>query len=201
LIIGTAGHVEHGKTTLMRALTGVDPDRLPEEKRRGMTIDLGYAYAGPLGFIDVPGHERLVATMLAGVGGIDAALLVVAADEGVMPQTLEHTQILDLLGLDRGGAGDADRRGAGRTGRLCPRAEPVARAAARGDAGAAGGASPDPARRAEACSRPLRAALTERPPPPLLAALLTAALRRGRDAAGWAVAAPALSPHRVSTGG
>jgi selenocysteine-specific elongation factor len=102
LIIGTAGHVDHGKTALVRALTGVAGDRLPEERRRGMTIDLGYAYAGAWGFIDVPGHERLVATMLAGAGGIDAALLVVAADEGVMPQTVEHARILDLLGIDRG---------------------------------------------------------------------------------------------------
>jgi selenocysteine-specific elongation factor len=102
LIIGTAGHVDHGKTTLVRALTGVDTDRLAEEKRRGMTIELGFAYAGPLGFIDVPGHERLVHTMLAGAGGIDAALLVVAADDGVMPQTVEHAAILDLLGIDRG---------------------------------------------------------------------------------------------------
>ncbi|MBN9509584.1 MAG: selenocysteine-specific translation elongation factor [Alphaproteobacteria bacterium] len=102
MIIGTAGHVDHGKTALVRALTGVPGDRLPEERRRGMTIDLGYAYAGDWGFIDVPGHERLVATMLAGAGGIDAALLVVAADEGVMPQTVEHARILDLLGIDRG---------------------------------------------------------------------------------------------------
>jgi selenocysteine-specific elongation factor len=102
LIIGTAGHVDHGKTALVRALTGVAGDRLAEERRRGMTIDLGYAYAGAWGFIDVPGHERLVATMLAGAGGIDAALLVVAADEGVMPQTVEHARILDLLGIDRG---------------------------------------------------------------------------------------------------
>jgi selenocysteine-specific elongation factor len=102
LIIGTAGHVDHGKTALVRALTGAPGDRLPEERRRGMTIDLGYAYAGDWGFIDVPGHERLVATMLAGAGGIDAALLVVAADEGVMPQTVEHLRILDLLGIDRG---------------------------------------------------------------------------------------------------
>ncbi|HEX3348017.1 MAG TPA: selenocysteine-specific translation elongation factor [Acetobacteraceae bacterium] len=101
MIVGTAGHIDHGKTTLVRALTGVDADRLPEEKRRGMTIDLGYAYAGPLGFVDVPGHERFVHTMLAGAGGIDAALLVVAADDGVMPQTREHTAILHLLGIDR----------------------------------------------------------------------------------------------------
>ena len=102
MLIGTAGHVDHGKTALVKALTGVDADRLAEEKRRGITIDLGYAYAGSLGFIDVPGHERLVHTMLAGAGGIDAALLVVAVDDGVMPQTVEHAQILDLLGIDRG---------------------------------------------------------------------------------------------------
>src|SRR5579859_6750253 len=98
-VVGTAGHVDHGKTTLVRALTGVDTDRLPEEKRRGMTIDLGYAYAGEIGFVDVPGHERFVHTMLAGAAGIDAAVLVVAADDGVMPQTIEHVQILDLLGI------------------------------------------------------------------------------------------------------
>ncbi len=102
MIIGTAGHVDHGKTTLVAALTGHPGDRLPEERRRGMTIDLGYAYHGAVGFIDVPGHERLVATMLAGAGGIDAALLAVAADDGVMPQTIEHVQVLDLLGIDRG---------------------------------------------------------------------------------------------------
>ena len=102
MIIGTAGHVDHGKTALVRALTGIDADRLPEEKRRGITIDLGYAYAGGLGFVDVPGHERLVHTMLAGASGIDAALLVVALTEGVMPQTREHLQIIDLLGIDRG---------------------------------------------------------------------------------------------------
>jgi selenocysteine-specific elongation factor len=102
MLIGTAGHVDHGKTALVKALTGVDADRLAEEKRRGITIDLGYAYAGQLGFIDVPGHEKLVHTMLAGAGGIDAALLVVAVDDGVMPQTEEHAQILDLLGVDRG---------------------------------------------------------------------------------------------------
>ncbi len=86
----------------MRALTGVDTDRLPEEKRRGMTIDLGFAYSGALGFVDVPGHERFVHNMLAGVGGVDLALLVVAADDGVMPQTLEHLAILDLLGIPSG---------------------------------------------------------------------------------------------------
>ena len=102
MIIGTAGHVDHGKTALVKALTGVDADRLPEERRRGITLDLGYAYMGELGFVDVPGHERLVHTMLAGAGAIDAALLVVAADDGVMPQTREHAHILDLLGIGRG---------------------------------------------------------------------------------------------------
>ncbi len=111
MIIGTAGHVDHGKTALVRALTGVDADRLPEEKRRGMTIDLGFAYrpiAGAaegervLGFVDVPGHERFVHNMLAGATGIDFVLLVVAADDGPMPQTCEHLDILSLLDLERG---------------------------------------------------------------------------------------------------
>jgi selenocysteine-specific elongation factor len=102
MIIGTAGHVDHGKTALVKALTGVDTDRLAEEKRRGITIDLGYAYTGDLGFIDVPGHERFVHTMLAGASGIDTALLVVALPEGIRPQTREHLQILSLLGIDQG---------------------------------------------------------------------------------------------------
>src|SRR5205807_1666210 len=107
MIIGTAGHIDHGKTTLVRSLTGVDTDRLEEEKRRGISIELGYAYAalpdgGMLGFIDVPGHERLVHTMVAGACGIDFALLVLAADDGVMPQTREHVAILELLGVARG---------------------------------------------------------------------------------------------------
>ena len=107
MIIGTAGHIDHGKTALIKALTGVDADRLKEEKARGITIDLGYAYAPlpdgtVLGFIDVPGHERFVHNMLAGATGIDLALLVVAADDGVMPQTREHLEILDLLGIARG---------------------------------------------------------------------------------------------------
>jgi selenocysteine-specific elongation factor len=107
MIIGTAGHIDHGKTSLVRALTGVDTDRLKEEKARGISIELGYAYtplAGGevLGFVDVPGHERLVHTMVAGVGGIDFALLVVAADDGVMPQTREHLAILQLLGIAHG---------------------------------------------------------------------------------------------------
>jgi len=107
MIVGTAGHIDHGKTTLVRALTGVDTDRLKEEKARGISIELGYAYTplasgDVLGFIDVPGHERLVHTMAAGASGIDFALLVVAADDGVMPQTREHLAILDLLGVTHG---------------------------------------------------------------------------------------------------
>ena len=104
MIVATAGHVDHGKTALVRALTGVDTDRLPEERKRGLTIDLGFAYHAldddhVMGFVDVPGHERFVRNMLAGVGSIDLALVVVAADDGVMPQTREHTAILDLLGV------------------------------------------------------------------------------------------------------
>jgi selenocysteine-specific elongation factor len=107
VILGTAGHIDHGKTTLVKALTGVDTDRLPEEKRRGITIELGFAPltlagVGTLGVVDVPGHEAFVRTMLAGATGIDLALLVIAADEGVMPQTREHLAILGLLGV-RGG--------------------------------------------------------------------------------------------------
>jgi len=107
MIIGTAGHIDHGKTSLVKALTGVDADRLPEEKTRGITLDLGYAYVplpdgGVLGYVDVPGHEKLVHNMLAGASGIDFVLLVVAADDGPMPQTREHLEILDLLGLSRG---------------------------------------------------------------------------------------------------
>jgi selenocysteine-specific elongation factor len=107
MIVATAGHVDHGKTTLVRALTGVDTDRLPEEKRRGMSIDIGFAHAGlggaqPVGFVDVPGHERFLRNMLAGVAAIDFALLVVAADDGVMPQTQEHVAVLDLLGIGLG---------------------------------------------------------------------------------------------------
>lgn len=104
MLIATAGHVDHGKTTLIRALTGVDTDRLPDEKKRGLTIDLGFAYhSSPsghrIGFIDVPGHEKFIRNMAAGVGGVDLALLVVAADDGVMPQTREHVAILSLLGI------------------------------------------------------------------------------------------------------
>jgi selenocysteine-specific elongation factor len=107
VIVGLAGHIDHGKTALVKALTGVAGDRLKDEKARGITIDLGFAYmptrsGRPIGFIDVPGHERFVHTMLAGASGVDFALLTIAVDDGIMPQTLEHLAILDLLGVDRG---------------------------------------------------------------------------------------------------
>ena len=111
IIVGTAGHIDHGKTALVKALTGIDADRLDEEKRRGITIDLGFAHMDlpapngetlRLGFVDVPGHERFVRNMLAGVGGIDLVLLVIAADEAIKPQTREHFDILQLLGVRRG---------------------------------------------------------------------------------------------------
>jgi selenocysteine-specific elongation factor len=111
IIVGTAGHIDHGKTALVKALTGIDADRLEEEKRRGITIDLGFAHMDlfapngeilRLGFVDVPGHERFVRNMLAGVGGIDLVLLVIAADEAIMPQTREHFDILQLIGVQRG---------------------------------------------------------------------------------------------------
>ncbi|MEM7120629.1 MAG: selenocysteine-specific translation elongation factor [Pseudomonadota bacterium] len=107
MIVATAGHVDHGKTALIHALTGVETDRLPEEKKRGLTIDLGFAYlpladGTVLGFIDVPGHEKFLRNMVAGVAGIDIALLVVAADDGIMPQTIEHLAVLDLLGVKDG---------------------------------------------------------------------------------------------------
>jgi selenocysteine-specific elongation factor len=107
-VIGTAGHIDHGKSTLVKCLTGIDPDRLAEEKAREMTIDLGFAWLTlpglpqPVGIVDVPGHRDFIENMLAGVGGIDAALLVIAADEGIMPQTREHLAILDLLGVQNG---------------------------------------------------------------------------------------------------
>jgi selenocysteine-specific elongation factor len=123
MIIGTAGHVDHGKTALVKALTGVDTDRLKAEKERGISIDLGFAYlpgqdAGTIGFVDVPGHERFIHNMLAGVLGVDFIVFVVAANEGVKPQTEEHLAILDLLGVSRGLvaltksdlAGDAQRK-------------------------------------------------------------------------------------------
>ena len=107
LIVGTAGHIDHGKTALVRALTGIDTDRLEEEKRRGISIDLGFAHLDlppdlRIGFVDVPGHERFVKNMLAGVGGIDLVLLVIAADESIKPQTREHFDICSLLGTSKG---------------------------------------------------------------------------------------------------
>src|ERR1700744_1493443 len=107
IIIGTAGHIDHGKTALVKALTGIDADRLEEEKRRGITIDLGFAHLQltpslRLGFVDVPGHERFVKNMLAGVGGIDLALFVIAADESIKPQTREHFDICRLLSIPQG---------------------------------------------------------------------------------------------------
>ena len=106
-VIGTAGHVDHGKSTLIEALTGTHPDRLKEEREREMTIDLGFAWlelpgGEPVGIVDVPGHRDFIENMLAGIGGIDAALFVVAADEGVMPQTREHLAILDILQINGG---------------------------------------------------------------------------------------------------
>jgi selenocysteine-specific elongation factor len=107
IVVGTAGHIDHGKSTLVERLTGVHPDRLPEEKARGLTIDLGFAplvlkSGQRIGIIDVPGHERLIKNMVAGATGIDLVLLVIAADDGVMPQTREHVSIMQLLGLESG---------------------------------------------------------------------------------------------------
>src|SRR5579863_5110693 len=111
IVIGTAGHIDHGKTTLVRALTGIDTDRLPEEKRRGITIDLGFASfvvptadGSPLriSFVDVPGHSLFIRNMLAGAGCVPAVMLVIAADEGIMPQTIEHLTICELLGILHG---------------------------------------------------------------------------------------------------
>ena len=126
MIVATAGHIDHGKTTLVKALTGVDTDRLPEEKARGISIDLGFAYWQPakdrlIGFVDVPGHERFIRNMLAGVCGIDFVLLIVAADDGVMPQTIEHLHIVDLLNVTRGVAvvTKIDRVAAERVAEVC----------------------------------------------------------------------------------
>src|SRR5213080_3610713 len=106
VVVGTAGHIDHGKSALVRALTGTDPDRLKEEQARGITIDLGFAHQSigdiNFAFVDVPGHERFVKNMLAGVGGIDLVVLVIAADESVMPQTREHFDICRLLGVRAG---------------------------------------------------------------------------------------------------
>src|SRR5512135_420826 len=107
IVIGTAGHIDHGKSAIVKRLTGTDPDRLPEEQARGMTIDLGFAFYQTaqnetIAFVDVPGHERFVKNMIAGAGGIDAVILVVAADDGWMPQSEEHFQIVKLLGVKHG---------------------------------------------------------------------------------------------------
>src|SRR5256885_13120001 len=107
IIVGTAGHIDHGKTALVKALTGIDADRLKEEKARGITIDLGFAHLAldsntTVGCSDVPGHERFIKNMLAGVGGIDLVMLVIAADESVMPQTREHLDICSLLHIQQG---------------------------------------------------------------------------------------------------
>ena len=107
VIIGTAGHVDHGKTLLIKALTGIDTDRLIEEKKRGITIELGFAHLDwpdgtQAGIVDVPGHEKFIKNMLAGAGGVDLAMLVIAADDGIMPQTIEHLDILTLLGIKDG---------------------------------------------------------------------------------------------------
>lgn len=107
VVLGTAGHIDHGKTSLVRALTGQDCDRLEEEKRRGITIELGFAWLDlpdgeRLGIVDVPGHERFVKNMVAGAAGVDMVMLVIAADEGVMPQTREHLEICSLLGIRTG---------------------------------------------------------------------------------------------------
>src|SRR5579875_481155 len=137
LTLGTAGHIDHGKTALIRALTGVDCDRLPEERARGITIELGYAAlrlpgGRRLSVIDVPGHERLVRVMVSGATGIDLFLLVIAADDGVMPQTVEHARVLRALGITRGvvavtRADLADPAGALRAGaELMPGAPAVA---------------------------------------------------------------------------
>jgi len=106
-VIGTAGHIDYGKSALILALTGIDPDRLPEEKKRGMTIDLGFAWFSlpsgeRIGIVDVPGHKDFISNVIPGVGGIDAALIVIAADDGWMPQTEEHLQILNLLDIKHG---------------------------------------------------------------------------------------------------
>src|SRR5512134_2839483 len=108
IILGTAGHIDHGKSSLVKALTGIDPDRLKEEKERGITIDIGFAdLAYPddsltVGIVDVPGHEKLISNMLAGAGGIDMVLMVIAADEGIMPQSREHLAICNLLNIQSG---------------------------------------------------------------------------------------------------
>ena len=128
IIVGTAGHIDHGKTTLIRALTGRNTDRWEEEQRRGITIDLGFTWfdlpsGNRVGIIDVPGHEKFVNNMVAGVVGMDLVLLVIAADEGIMPQTREHVDILGLLGIEKC---KMDGFGRGSGGRRAARKRPVA---------------------------------------------------------------------------
>src|SRR5919107_2854526 len=144
IILGTAGHIDHGKTALVHALTGVDTDRLPQEKSRGMSIELGFA---PLllpggrhvSVVDVPGHERFVRAMVAGATGVDFYLMVVAADDGVMPQTLEHAEVLAALGIEQGVVAitkcdrASPRRAAAEAAELLPGAEVVACSARTGD--------------------------------------------------------------------
>src|SRR5262245_3679579 len=141
VVVGTAGHIDHGKTTLLRALTGIDADRLPEERRRGMTIDVGYAHLAlddgtEIDFVDVPGHDKLIGNMLVGAGEIDAAMLVVAADDGPRAQTLEHLELLDALAISTGLAvvTKADAVGADRAAEV---AEAVAALLARTSLGGA----------------------------------------------------------------
>ncbi len=128
-VIATAGHVDHGKSTLLRALTGMDPDRWSEEKRRGLTIDLGFAWlklpsGERIAFVDVPGHERFVPNMLAGVGPVPAVLFMVAADEGWMPQSAEHLAVVDALGIRQRPAGDHPVRPGRPRARRWPRPAP-----------------------------------------------------------------------------
>ena len=149
LVLGTAGHIDHGKSALVKALTGTDPDRLPEEKERGVTIELGFARlelpsGRTMGVVDVPGHEKFVRQMVAGATGIDVVLLVVAADDGVMPQTREHLAIIDLLGI---------ARGRGRAHQVRPRRRGLARARARRHRAAARGHQSSRARRSSRSAR------------------------------------------------
>ncbi len=144
-MIGTAGHIDHGKSALVRALTGIEPDRLKEEQARGITIDLGFAHTRigdtTVAFVDVPGHERFVRNMLAGAGGIDAVLLVVDARESVKPQTREHFEICRLLGIERGLDCADEVRSGGRPGAgpcHCRRAGACGRKLSRGRADRAG---------------------------------------------------------------
>lgn len=208
MIVATAGHIDHGKTALVKALTGVDADRLPEEKARGITLDLGFAYAPeggllrtPLGFVDVPGHERLVRTMVAGATGVACALLAVAADDGIMPQTREHVAILDLLGLTRGVVAitKADRADAARIAAVTTEvgtllagtglaAAPILPCSALTGAGIAGLArhleNLGQANRSDAASRGFRLAVDRRFTVPGAGLVVTGAVHAGRVRVG-----------------